>query len=197
MWTGLPAAHVVHAWGPGFPGSDAKVTATVDRFGSVALEWPALSQATWYRVYRAEARDGFHTGLRTLITTLVSTFTSYTDPDIVSESGSLYYMIVPVVDGAEGSSSYSVGVETLEFAGFRGFGPPARLDTWPSVSALADSLASSLGIIWTAWDAPAGRVVFVPHSRVMPVGVFDAPFAWAHGYEAEMRGIDQLTFVGY
>jgi len=192
-YTGLPASHILYRWGPGFDPGDARLGASVDRTtGDVTLRWPSAPGAYAHRVYRATEREGFHLGQQTLLGTVAGTTLAFTATGEITGAGSRYYMVVPLVAGAEGGTTYSVGVETLMFTGMEAFGVPLRLDAWPAVSALADGIDSSLGLLWLT---PSG--LWVPHFREMPSGVYDTATAWALGYQIRVRAVARLTLTGY
>jgi len=192
-YTGLPGSHTLYRWGPGFAPSDAKPTASLDpSSGDLTLSWPPAPGADAYQIYRATEREGFHLGQRTLIGAVPGDMDTFTAPSEVIGPGSLYYMITPVVAGVEAGSSYSIGVEALDFPGTMAFGVSLRLDWWPAVSALADGIQSAQGLLWLTADG-----IWVPHFRAMPSGVYDTATAWGAGYQIQARGGGQFSFVGY
>lgn len=191
-YTGLPAAHILYSGGPGFDPKDARLSATAaGANGDVALSWPSAPGASEYRVYRAAARTGFHQNQRILLGTVSAGSRLFTATGEITGPGSRYYMVVPVVAGAEGGSTYSIGIETLGLAGTEAFGVPVRLDVWPAVTDLTDGIEVSLG---TLWLTASGE--WVPHFREMPAGVYDTTIEWALGYQIQVRGVTRVSFVG-
>lgn len=195
-FVGFPGAMIRYG-GPGFTATEAtSLAATVTPAGDVDLTWtqPA-SPVSYYCVERSDTRDGFHTGLSFVVgcTTFGDpTETFMTDFGGASSAGERFYLVSPVVpaagNGTYGSSAYSLGVFTADYAGTHAIGPPLKAPP-VAVSWLTDNLPA-LGILW-----PSGPV-WVPHFAAMPAGVYDAWYQQAVGYQLQVQVPVRFFFVG-
>jgi hypothetical protein len=167
--------------------------ASVDTNGNVTLTWTTIPVAEYY-VQWSTTRDGFFNGSFSIL----NGGAPVSGPPFVHIGAAFsqvenYYMIVPhdPILGLNGSSTYSIGIWTMEFNGNEFFGLPLK-PLWGDKSAdwYVDQIPNSLGIVYLEgglWKA---------HFKEFPEGVYDTTIEYGKGYEVSVWATSRFSFVG-
>ncbi|MFQ5910638.1 MAG: CARDB domain-containing protein [Thermoplasmata archaeon] len=159
----------------------------------VNLSWEAVSEATEYLVFRSERRDGLHNLSLSPASNTSNTY--WKDPGaIVNGESEYYYMVVPVGSMGElGSSTYSVGVLTMEYrSGSDTFALPLKPVEPHSLDWHCDNIPNVVGIIHLM------KGYWRLHAKEMPEGIYDSDALQGEGYQILVDGNStKFTFVGY
>jgi hypothetical protein len=193
VFTGEPASMVLFQDGFGFDDlTRDSLSASVDVSGDVTLSWAAIPNAQYYILW-SNLRNGFHTGLYSLLNSgLPVAGTTYVDVGAAASAGQDYYIVIPYNGALNGSSSYSIGVWTAEYNGNEMFGLPLKPD-WGVMSAdwYVDQIDFCLGInflengIWKA------------HFKEFPEGVYDTMLEMGFGYQLSVYDTSIFSYVGW
>lgn len=174
---------------------DFRTSLTATKDGeNVVLSWSSVVEAAEYRVYRSARRVGLHSYPLLPIATLPSSKTTTTDIGVLSTEGEHYYLVMPVnVNGLLGSSTYSVGVVTVEYhSGSNTFGLPLMADDVRSLDWYCDEIPNVVGMS----DLISGEWKY--HSKAMPEEVYDVEVQQAEGYQISIDdGPTGFTFIGH
>ncbi len=159
----------------------------------VNLSWEAVTGAISYLVFRSEERSGLHN--LSLLPKANTTETYWIDSGVIgSGRGEYYYMIIPVdTSGSLGSSTYGVGVFTVEYqSGSDSFSLPLKPLETRSLDWYCDNIPSVVGLIHLI------KGYWRLHAREMPEGVYDVEALQGEGYQILIDGpTTTYTFVGY
>ncbi len=159
----------------------------------VNLSWEAVTGAIGYLVFRSEERNGLHN--LSLLPIANATVTYWIDSGVIESGRSeYYYMVIPVdSSGGLGSSTYSVGVFTVEYqSGTDSFALPLKPVEPRSLDWYCDNIANVVGIIHLM------KGYWRLHAREMPEGVYDVEALQGEGYQISIDGATTThTFVGY
>lgn len=194
-FVGFPGSMIVHDGGAGFTAIEAgSLQATVSG-GDVQLTWAQpTGLVDHYCVRRSTTRDGFHTGASAEVGCTVPgdpALTAWSDPGAAVTAGERYYLVVPVLPGgANGSTSYSIGIWTAVYSGVHAIGLPLRPSAVTSVDAWASTIPGTLGILWFATGT------WVPHFTAMPAGTYDALLPQAAGVQIQVAGTTAFSYIG-
>ncbi len=159
---------------------------------NVRLYWKAALGASGYRIYRSEDRTGLHDTSLGPIVTVNGTF--WKDLGAMSQSTSWYYMVVPLYEGGkEGSSTYSIGILTMEYqSGSDTFALPLEPEEVHSLDWYCDNIPNVVGIIYLM------KGYWRLHAREMPEGVYDFEATQSEGYQISFSGsTTRFTFIGH
>jgi parallel beta-helix repeat protein len=195
VFTGEPASMIVYQDGFGFDDvTRDDLGATVDASGNVTLTWTTIPGAEYY-VRWSDSRDGFFNSSSSVL----NGGAPVSGPPFVhigaaSSQGENYYMIVPYdpILGLNGSSTYSIGVWTIEFNGNEFFGLPLK-PLWGDNSAdwYVDQIPNSLGIVYL------DNGIWKAHFKEFPEGVYDTTIEFGRGYEVSVYETSRFTFIGW
>ena len=200
VFTGLPGAQIAYTDAPGFdPSTDARELQVAVSGDDVLLTFPKPPAVTpgvdAYEVLVATNRVGFFDGSAVLLGGAAvpagpGPTMTLTDAGAILRSPELYYMVVPVTAAGVGASTYSVGVFTRTFQDADTLALPLRPATAETVDAYADAVPNTLGLLYLSGGA------WVPHSRAMPAGVYDAALVFGAGYQITVAAASRYSFVG-
>lgn len=160
----------------------------------ITLTWDLLPGASEFWIFRSNQRDGLHNFSLQAEAVVPSTQSSWTDVGILVAEKEVYYMIMPMDSGGNyGSSTYSVGVITLEFAYPQTtFAVPLETSESHSVDWYCHQISDAAGIAFMI----SGLWKF--HATEMPAGVYDPQVVQAEAYQLSLiNGKPSLTFIGY
>ncbi len=187
--------------------TDAKsLSATVDTVsGDVTLNWgqpSGMNNDDFYKVYYSTTRDGFD-GVEG------SDYLPLPPPyDIIPVTGleeaihagatllfnQIYYMVISENEtGAEGTSTYSLGVWTADYlAGYDTIGIPLILASYETADWYCDQIDSAVGINYlinseSRWSW---------HSTRMPAEAYDPTLIMTEGYQISIAADTRFTFIG-
>jgi WD40 repeat protein len=195
VFTGEPAAMIMytdkHDWD--FP-ENSLVTASL-MGNDIRLAWSSLGPGIVYYVYYSNIRHGFFTGAYGILNLGSPLFgTTYIDSGTAGVTGEHYYMIVPVnlTTSETGSSTYSIGIISMEFNGNEMIGLPLK-PQWGDKSAdwYVERIFNSLGIVYLdggIWKA---------HFKEFPEGVYDTILERGRGYEVTTFATSRFSFIGF
>ena len=161
---------------------------------NIVLIWNSLPGANEYKILKSIRRNGFHQFYVQAIVTVPPVQNTWTDYDALSNEGELYYMIVPVdFHGSWSSSTYSVGVSTLDYqSGSDTFALPFKPVEPHSLDWYCDNIPNAVGIIHLM------KGYWRLHAREMPEGVYDADSCQGEGYQISFDGgTTSYTFIGH
>ncbi|MCK4444736.1 MAG: hypothetical protein KAW09_09345, partial [Thermoplasmata archaeon] len=160
---------------------------------NVVLNWSSIATATEYQVFRSAERNGLNSFSLQPFATVPSSQMTITDIGILSNEGEYYYLVVPVnVFGGLGSSTYSVGVVTVEYdSGSDTFGLPLMVDDVQSLDWYCDEIPNVVGMSYLTYG------LWKYHSREMPEKAYDVDVQQAVGYQISTDGPARFTFIGY
>ena len=159
----------------------------------VVLAWSHASGSAEYHVFRSTERNGLHNLSLQPIATVPSSQNSWTDVGLLSLPGEHYYIVMSVrPDGELGSSTYTVGVITVEYqSGSDTFAPPMKIDIH-SLDWYCDVIPNVVGMAYIVDQ------VWKFHAREMPEGVYDMEVLQGEGYQISFNGsTTKNTYVGY
>jgi hypothetical protein len=184
------------------PGGEANsFSANVNNVSNTTvLNWerPQSMQSTHqYHVLRATQRDGFWgtPGLDYLdLAILPFNTTFYLDNGIATPGTQYYYMIIPMNQstGEKGSSSYSIGIHTMEFFQYDSFALPLKPADLYTADWFCDNIDDAVGINYfnTSFQ------IWFWHSTLMPQGAFDVLLEFGLGYQISTSFATRFHFVG-
>jgi parallel beta-helix repeat protein len=174
---------------------DFRKSLTAQQVGNdIRLTWDALPAASEFRILRSEKRDGLHEWNIQPVAAVPSAENTWTDVGVLSTEKEIYYMIMPMDSrGNYGSSTFSVGVITLDFAYPQTtFAVPLETSVTHTVDWYCDQIPSTAGIAFMI----SGLWKF--HATEMPMGVYDPLVVQAEGYQMSFDGSPtDFAFVGY
>jgi hypothetical protein len=144
-------------------------------------------------VFRSETRGGlFEPSISPIGYTSVTT---WTDIDRLLSSGESYYFVMPVDIADElGSSTYSVGVQTIMYsAGSDTFSIPLNTTYRSALDDFCGVVSNVAGISYVVHD------VWRFHSLEMPAGVYDSDVLMGEGFQISIddQATTSWTFVGH
>jgi hypothetical protein len=190
-FTGEPASMIRYTGGFGFDRNMRNdISASVDTFGNVIVDWTPILDAEKYYVYRSNIRHGFFTEEYDVFEIISPPFQ---DSGAAAIVGELYYMVVPYNSTqGEGSSTYSIGVITTEYHGNEMIGLPLK-PVWGVKYAdwYVDQIPNALGIVYLdsgIWKA---------HFKEFPEGVYDTILEVGRGYEVSVYAKSLYTYIGW
>jgi hypothetical protein len=194
---GMPGSHIQYregVWGGFDPGNSARsLSASINPLGDVTLIWdPGSPGTSSYVIYRSTTRDGFDTGSATYLDTTASQF--HVDYGNATAGTQYYYMVIPEnATGAEGATTYSIGVFTSGIGvGYDTIGIPLQTGIVQSIDWYCNQIQNSIGMnYFIESDERWGW-----HSIVMPLGAFDPDLIMGEGYQVSTSGASQYTFIG-
>jgi parallel beta-helix repeat protein len=195
VFTGEPASMIVYQDGFGFDDvTRDDLMASVDASGNVTLTWTTIPGAEYY-IHWSSARDGFHNGSFSILNGGAPVLgPPFVDIGAAISQGENYYMIIPYepILGLNGSSTYSIGVWTMEFNGNEMFGLPLK-PVWGDKSAdwYVDQIPNSLGIVYLE------NGIWKAHFKEFPEGVYDATIEFGRGYQVSVWATSRFSFVGW
>jgi hypothetical protein len=194
VFTGEPASMILHRDAPGFNQSTrGSLGAQVDPSGDIVLTWTPIPGAEYYILW-SSTREGFFTAS---YSTLNGGFRvigpPFTHPGAASARVENYYIVLPYdpLTKLYGSSTYSIGIWTMEFNGNEFFGLPLK-PVWGDKSAdwYVEQVPNSLGIVFlegSMWKA---------HFKEFPEGVYDTLLDFGKGYQVSVYSKSFFSFVG-
>jgi Ca-activated chloride channel family protein len=196
---GMPGSHVQFngdSFGGFDPDTEAKsLTANVNIAGDVTLQWdiPSDPNVINVSIYRSTTRDGFDDGSATFMTSFSKTIFFWIDNGAALAGTELYYMVVPEnATGQQGSTTYSIGVITLDISiVYDTIGIPLQTTT-QTADWYCDLIQGSSGINYyietdQRWSW---------HSTIMPGGAFDPQMIMTEGYQVSTNIQTKYTFIG-
>jgi hypothetical protein len=195
VFTGEPASMILYTGASGFDASNRNsLMATIDISGDVTLTWTTIPGMEYY-IYHSSTRNGLFTPLRTILNGGVPVAAPpFVHPGAASGVGNNYYMIVPrdPIGGTNGSSTYSIGVETVEYNRSDMFGLPLK-PSWGPKSAdwYVDQIAFTLGIVFYEND------LWKAHFKEFPEGVYDTVIEFGRGYKLSIYATSTYTYTGW
>jgi Mg-chelatase subunit ChlD len=199
---GMPGSHIMYK-SDSFMGFDYLTEAdSLDAYvpnpisGDVILNWtqPSDINVVNYNVYRSTKRDGFDNGFMILLATLPRGTETYIDFGVAASEGQYYYMVVPLNGtGAEGASTYSIGVWTEEYlAQYDTIGIPLKLIVDETADWYCDNIPNTVGINYYIHSEQR----WCWHSTRMPAGAYDPMLVMVEGYQISTTGPTRFTFIG-
>ena len=157
------------------------------------LSWWAVAGVSRYLIFRSQERVGLHNLSMPPIASTTETY--WADQGIIGNQRSEdYYMVIPEDSfGRLGSSTYSVGVFTVEYqSGSDSFALPLKPVQTHSLDWYSDNIPNVVGIIHLV------KGYWRLHARDMPEGVYDAEVFQAEGLQVSIGGpTTTYTFIGY
>ncbi len=192
-FTGYPASMIRYREGYGDSTSFRKSLSAHADGSNVVLNWDLRTGASEYRIFRSEVRNGLHNLSLQPMASVPSSQNTWVDSDVLSSAGEYYYMVIPVdSQGRLGSSTYSVGVVTMQYrAGSDTFALPLGAEVH-SLDWYCDQISNVVGI------AHMMKGYWKLHAREMPENVYDADALQGEGYQISVDGATTThTFVGY
>jgi parallel beta-helix repeat protein len=190
---GYPASMIRFHEGFGDPITFRKSLSVGVDGANVNLSWEAVAGAIEYSVFRNEHRNGLHNPSLPPLANVTST--NWKDIGAIGNYGSeLYYMVIPVdFVGELGSSSYSVGVITVEYeSGSDTFALPLKPVGTHFLDWYCDHVPSIVGMAYLKSE------MWIFHANEMPVGVYDVEVLQGEGFQISFTGpTTRFTFVGY
>jgi Ca-activated chloride channel family protein len=206
---GMPGSMIRYNSIGGFDyNTDAKsLTASVDDIsGNVTLNWgqpSGMNNDDFYKVYYSTTRDGFDGAEGTDYLPLPPPY------DVIPVTGleqaihagatllfnQIYYMVVSENEtGAEGTSTYSLGVWTANYLDeYDTIGIPLIQGTYETADWFCDQIDNAVGINFYK-DSVVG---WSWHSTRMPSGAFDPTLIMTDGYQISTSAPTRFTFIGY
>jgi parallel beta-helix repeat protein len=174
---------------------DFRKSLVAQQVGSdITLTWDLLPGASEFWIFKSNQRAGLHDSSLQAEAVVPSTQSSWTDVGVLSTEKEIHYMIMPMDSGGNyGSSTYSVGVITLDFALLQtSFGVPLGTQENRNVDWYCDQIPDVAGIAFMI----SGLWKF--HATEMPTGVYDPLAVQAEGYQLSLiDGKPSLTFIGF
>ncbi|MCK4443518.1 MAG: hypothetical protein KAW09_03175, partial [Thermoplasmata archaeon] len=161
---------------------------------NITLDWNFTAGASRYEVLRSTVRNGVHVLSARLVVELPSTMNSWTDRDALSSEGEYYYTVIPVdADGFWGSSTYSVGVVTVEYEqGSDTFALPLKVIEARSLDWYCDAVPNVVGMAYMIQE------VWKFHALEMPGGIYDSQVSDGEGYQVSSEGGEvRFTSIGH
>jgi hypothetical protein len=191
---GYPASMIRFSEGLRDP-TDFRKSLTAQEVGAdVVLTWDLLNGATGYMIYKSNRRNGLHDFSLQPIGNVPSTLNTWTDLGVLATEGEYYYMVIPLdSQGRLGSSTYSVGVFTVEYeSGSDTFALPLEFVDAHSLDQYCDEIPDTVGMAYLTM----GSWKF--HAKEMPEGVYDIEVLQGDGYQISIDGSSmKFTFIGY
>jgi hypothetical protein len=190
---GYPASMIRYREGLGDALAFGKSLSAKVEGNDINLSWEAVAGADSYLVFRSEERSDLHN--LSLLPIADTTWTYWIDSGRIGGGRSEYYYIVIPVDssGGLGSSTYSVGVFTVEYrSGTDSFALPLKPVEPHSLDWYCDNIPSAVGMTHLM------KGYWKLHAIEMPEGVYDADALQGEGYQISVDGNStRFTFVGY
>jgi hypothetical protein len=159
----------------------------------VILNWLGIENVSGYDVYRSYKRNGLHNLSLQPVAKVHSIRTSWRDGNILGGEGEYYYMVIPVnISGGLGSSTYSLGILTIEYRpGSDAFSQPLKTGIH-TLDWFCDNIPNVVGMVYLMFD------VWKFHAKEMPEGVYDVSVAQSEGFQISTDGTaTRFTFIGY
>lgn len=191
---GYPASMIRYHEGVGDSMGFRKSLSTERDRSNVTLAWDFAGGASEYRIYKSDRRNGLHNLSLGPVDTVPSTQNTWTDYGVFSSGGEYYYIVIPMdSQGDLGSSTYSVGVFTMEYqSGSDSFALPLKVEEARSLDWYCDNIPNIVGMAYVASN------VWKFHAREMPEGVYDIEVLHGEGYQISFDGgSSSFTFIGY
>ena len=130
----------------------------------------------------------------TILATVGANTTSWRDDGAIAHAANWFYMIVTIdAEWKERSSTYSVGVHSVEFdVGHTSMGLPLKpIGIW-TLDYYCESMPTVVGMAYLS-DG-----VWRFHAKEMPAGVFDPFVEQGEGYQVSVDGRpSRFTFIGF
>lgn len=188
---GAPGSMIKFKEGLGEAVSWARSLSATHGNGEVTLSWDQLPGATEYDVLKAEERGGLHNLTMLPVVTVPGSVIGWTDTNPFEKSSSAYYMVIAVnSSGVRGSSTYSVGLETVHLeSGIHSVG--LMLQQIKQMD-LYDSCNFYPGIEGIAYVVSG---VWKFHSWAMSHNAYNTDMNQGNGYQVSVRSLSQLDLV--
>jgi hypothetical protein len=159
----------------------------------VELSWSSTLGAVGFFVFKSSTRGGlFEPSLPPIA--YVNT-TTWTDYGALSVEGESYYFVMPVDGlGELGSSSYSVGVQTVAYEdGSDTFSLPLNTSLQMTLDGLCDDIPGVVGMAYMVFET------WKFHAVEMPLGVYDTDVGLSDGFQLIIESPSPVlwTFSGY
>jgi hypothetical protein len=157
------------------------------------LSWVSVPGAVGYYLFRSETRGGLFEP--TISPIVYTTQTTWIEIDRLRSSIESHYFVVPVDSSGEmGSSTYSLGVQTIAYsAGSDTFSIPLNTTYQRTLDNLCDLQSNVVGMSYVVQD------VWKFHSIEMPAGVYDSDVHLGVGFQIsiESQTTTSWTFIGF
>jgi hypothetical protein len=177
-------------------GGDPAYTSSlnVQLIGSdVELSWSSTLGAVGFFVFKSSTRGGLLEP--SLLPIAYTSTTTWTDSDVISVEGESYYFVMPVDEFGElGSSSYSVGVQTIAYEdGSDTFSLPLNTSLQMTLDDLCDDIPGVVGMAYMVFE------IWRFHAIEMPHGIYDVDVPLGDGFQLSIESPSPVlwTFVGY
>jgi hypothetical protein len=191
---GFPASMIRFQEGLGDSVTFRKGLSALIQGNDVNLSWNAPAGTDRYLVFRSDERDGLHDLSLSPIANTTETY--WRDTGIIGNQKSEYYYLVIPLDSASGmgSSTYSVGVFTMNYqTGSDTFALPLKPSGPNSLDWYCDNIPYVVGMAYMVFE------MWKFHAGEMPSGVYDPVVQGSEGYQISMSDIvsGTFTFVGW
>jgi hypothetical protein len=191
---GYPASMIRYQEGLG-DSIDFRKSLSAQKDGSdTVLSWDSVTGASWYKIFRSNDRIGLHNLSLQAIGVVPSTQNTWTDYDVLMNEDEHYYTVIPVYPGGKlGSSTYSVGVSTIEYqSGSDTFALPLKTEETHSLDWYCDEIPKAVGVAYLIFE------VWKFHAIQMLEGIYDVDVLQGEGYQISTEGArTRFTFIGY
>ena len=159
----------------------------------VELSWSTTLGAVGFFVFKSSTRGGLLEP--SLLPIAYTSTTTWTDSGVLSVEGESYYFVMPVDEYGEiGSSSYSVGVQTIAYEdGSDTFSLPLNTSLQMTLDGFCDDIPGVVGMAYMVFE------IWRFHAIEMPYGVYDVDVELGDGFQLIIESPSPVlwTFVGY
>ena len=191
---GYPASMIRFSEGLG-DSIDFRKSLSAQEVGSdVILTWDPVNGTSEYMIYKSDTRTGLHDFSLQPTDRVSVVLNTWTDYGALATEGEYYYVVIPAdSNGSLGSSTYSVGVFTVDYqSGSDTFALPLKLEDVHSLDWYCGEIPGVVGMAYLSNE----RWTF--HAEEMPEGVYDREVFVSEGYQISIDGPSTKDiFIGY